>query len=415
MMTGIELKEIVIDQNKKRERGSIIDRDISIKNDEFHNNPFIIIISGVRRCGKSTLLKQIIAKHPGYYLNFDDDRLITFMVEDFQKLTEVFYELYGESQYYYLDEIQNIEGWELYARRLHDEGKKLYITGSNATMLSKELGTRLTGRFLQLTLYPFSFREFIKYRKVPASKSDGFTTEEKSVLKAAFHQYIILGGFPEYLLTENDEYLRTLYNSIIYRDVLARYNITSDKTVKELMYQIASNIAKEFSYNSLKKTLQLGSSTTVKDYINYIENSYLLVQVPKYSYSTKSQIYANKKIYMIDTAMAILSGFRMSGDMGRLLENLVCIQLKRRNNELFYFRDKFECDFIAIKNNVYCAIQVCYDFNDNNRAREINGLVEAMEKLNLKEGEIITIDQEEVLDYDHRQIKIVPAYKWFLN
>jgi predicted AAA+ superfamily ATPase len=414
-MTGIELKEIVIDQNKKREFGKIVDRDIMNKYDDFHKNPFVVIISGVRRCGKSTLLKQIMNGNPGYYLNFDDDRLINFLVDDFQKLTEVFHELYGEKQYYYLDEIQNIKGWELFARRLRDEEKKLYVTGSNATMLSKELGTRLTGRYLQITLYPFSFHEFIKYKKVPVHKLDNFTTEEKSRLKAAFSQYITLGGFPEYLLTENVEYLRTLYNNIIYRDVLARYNITNDKSVKELMYQIASNTAKEFSYNSLKNTLKLGSSTTIKDYISYIENSYLLVQIPKFSYSTKSQIYANKKIYMIDTAMAILNGFRISGDMGRLFENIVCIQLKRKNHELFYFRNRFECDFIAQKNNSYQAIQVCYDLNDSNRTREINGLVEAMDKLNLKKGEIITIDQEEALVQDNKQIKIVPAYKWFLN
>ena len=414
-MTGLEIKEIVIDQNKKRKSGRIVDRDIMNKYDDFHENPFVVIISGVRRCGKSTLLKQIINENPGYYLNFDDDRLINFSVNDFQKLAEVFLELYGERKYYYLDEIQNIKGWELFARRLREEEKKLYVTGSNATMLSKELGTRLTGRYLQITLYPFSFHEFIQYKKVPVHKLDNFTTEEKSHLKAAFSQYITLGGFPEYLLTENVEYLRTLYNNIIYRDVLARYNITNDKSVKELMYQIASNTAKEFSYNSLKNTLRLGSSTTIKDYISYIENSYLLMQIPKFSYSTKSQIYANKKIFMIDTAMAILNGFRISGDMGRLLENMVCIQLKRNNHELFYFRNRFECDFITKKNNSYQAIQVCYELNDNNRTREINGLVEAMDKLNLKKGEILTIDQEEELVQDDRQIKIVPAYKWFLN
>ncbi len=414
-MTGLEIKEIVIDQNKKRKSGRIVDRDIMNKYDDFHENPFVVIISGVRRCGKSTLLKQIINENPGYYLNFDDDRLINFSVNDFQKLAEVFLELYGERKYYYLDEIQNIKGWELFARRLREEEKKLYVTGSNATMLSKELGTRLTGRYLQITLYPFSFHEFIQYKKVPVHKLDNFTTEEKSHLKAAFSQYITLGGFPEYLLTENVEYLRTLYNNIIYRDVLARYNITNDKSVKELMYQIASNTAKEFSYNSLKNTLRLGSSTTIKDYISYIENSYLLMQIPKFSYSTKSQIYANKKIFMIDTAMAILNGFRISGDMGRLLENMVCIQLKRNNHELFYFRNRFECDFITKKNNSYQAIQVCYELNDNNRTREINGLVEAMDKLNLKKGEILTIDQEEELVQDDRQLKIVPAYKWFLN
>ncbi|MCK4817194.1 AAA family ATPase, partial [bacterium] len=221
-MTGIEIKEIVIDQNKKRKSGRIVDRDIMNKYDDFHENPFVVIISGVKRCGKSTLLKQIMNENPGYYLNFDDDRLINFSVNDFQKLTEVFHELYGDKQYYYLDEIQNIKSWELFARRLRDEEKKLYVTGSNATMLSKELGTRLTGRYLQITLYPFSFHEFIQYKKVPVYKLDKFTTEEKSRLKAAFNQYITLGGFPEYLLTENVEYLRTLYNNIIYRDVLAR-------------------------------------------------------------------------------------------------------------------------------------------------------------------------------------------------
>jgi len=414
-MTGNELKEIIIDQNKKRESDRIVDREIMDKYHDFHENPFIIIISGVRRCGKSTLLKQIMDKNPGYYLNFDDDRLINFTIHDFQKLVEIFHELYGEKQYYYLDEIQNIEGWEIFARRLRDEEKKLYVTGSNASMLSKELGTRLTGRYLQITLYPFSFQEFINYRNLPVHKAEQFTTEEKGLLKAAFNRYISMGGFPEYLLTENVEYLRTLYNNIIYRDVLARYNITSDKVVKELMYQIASNTAKEFSYNSLKNTLRLGSSTTIKDYISYIENSYLLVQVPKFSFSTKTQIYSNKKIFMIDTAMAILNGFRISGDMGRLLENLVCIHLKRRNFELHYFRDKFECDFIAQKNNSYRAVQVCYELNDNNNSREINGLTEAMDKLNLKNGEIITIDQEETLIRDKKQINIIPAYKWFLS
>jgi uncharacterized protein len=415
-MTSIELKEIVIDQNNFKKQTRVIDREICEQYSNFHNNPFIVIITGIRRCGKSTLLKQLIAENQGYYLNFDDDRLINFNVDDFQKLLEIFQELYGEKQYFYLDEIQNIKGWELFARRLRDLEKKVYITGSNATMLSKELGSRLTGRYIQLTLYPFSFREFLSYKDYPQLvENENYSTEIKSTLKAAFNQYFVIGGFPEYLLTENKDYLQTLYNNIIYRDVLSRYNITSDKTVKELMYHIASNITKDLSYNSIKNTLKIGSSTTIKDYIGFIENSYLIIQIPKFNFSTKSQIYANKKIYMVDTALAINNGFRISKDYGRLLENIVCTQLKRNNEELFYFRDKYECDFIALKNNNFKAIQVCYDFNEFNREREIKGLEEAMTFINIPVGEIITLDQEESFSHNNKQINIIPAYKWLLK
>ncbi len=410
-MTGIELKEIIVDQNRLKIRDNIIEREVMRSFREFHDNPFIVAITGIRRCGKSTFLKQVMGEYPGYYLNFDDDRLINFQVDDFQKLVEIFHELYGERLYYYLDEIQNIKGWELFARRLRDEDKKLYVTGSNANMLSKELGTRLTGRYLQWNLYPFSFREYVRFNDL-LTEFEHYTSEIKGKIKAAFNQYLLNGGFPEYLFTGNIEYLRTLYNNIIYRDVLARYNITNDKIVKELMYHIASNLAKEFSYNSLKNMLKLGSSTTIKDYLNYIENSYLLIQVPKFSYSTKSQIYANKKIYMIDTAMAVINGFRLSGDMGRLLENLVCIHLKRNNHELFYFRDKYECDFIAGSDSGYYAIQVCYELHEMNRERELRGLAEAMNKLELHNGTIITIDQEEEVIVDGKEVSIIPAYKW---
>jgi len=191
-MTSIELKEIVIDQNSFKNKPELVERDISSQYHSYNDNPFIIIISGVRRCGKSTLLKQIMKINQGYYLNFDDDRLINFTVNDFQKLVEIFHELFGEKKYYFLDEIQNIKGWELFASRLKDDGKKIYITGSNASMLSKELGTRLTGRYLQITLYPFSFKEFIKFKKIPLPENEIYTTEVKSGLKAAFNKYMLL-------------------------------------------------------------------------------------------------------------------------------------------------------------------------------------------------------------------------------
>ena len=416
-MNRFILKEVIIDQKKNLDlvERSLISRTVLNAFDKIHHNPFIIIITGIRRSGKSTLLRQFMEKRGGYYLNFDDDRLINFKVDDFQMLTELFIELYGKESIYYLDEIQVIEGWETYVSRLHDSGNKVYVTGSNAAMLSKEMGTRLTGRHLQLTLYPFSFYEFCIYNKIQVSDEKQLSTEDKSSLRMLFQKYLTTGGFPEYLLTENREYIKTLYNNIIYRDVIARYKLTSEQTIKELMLHVSANIAKEISYNSLKNVLRAGSATTIKDYLSYISNSYMIFLVPKFHFSIKSQIYSNKKVYMIDTAMALMTGFRLSNDSGRLLENTVCIELLRAGYELFYFRDKYECDFIALKNNEYTAMQVCYDLNEANRAREISGLLEAMKKLDLNEGFLITLGNDEDVIFEEKTIHIFSAFRWFLN
>ena len=416
-MNKIELKEIVVEQNKQQKiKDNIIERDVFAKIESYVKNPFVIVISGIRRCGKSTLLSQIRTKHHGYYLNFDDDRLIKFKIEDFHFLEEIFMELFGEKNIFYFDEIQNIFGWERFVRRLHDEGKKVFVSGSNASMLSRELGTHLTGRHLEVNLYPFSFREFLKFNNFKLEKNSIYLTATKATIKRFFDDYLINGGFPDYVNEKIKEYLKTLYENILYRDIIVRYNLSSEKTLKELVYLAINNISKEISFNSIKKTLNLGSSTTVKDYFDYLENSFLVFLMPKFDYSLKKQIHSTKKVYVIDNGLAMYLGFRISKDSGRLLENLVFLDLKRRKEEIYYYSNKNECDFI-LRNGIKIteAIQVCYDFNEDDKEREINGLLEAMNKFKLKNGLILTYDQEDEFDVNGKSIKVTPVWKWLLK
>ena len=416
-MNRTELKEIIVDQNNRQEQENLIDRELFSKVESYIKNDSIIIISGIRRCGKSTLLFQIRKKHSGYYLNFDDERLINFKIEDFKVLEELFIELYGEKKIFYFDEIQNIPMWERFARRLHDEGKKVLITGSNASMLSKELGTHLTGRYLMLQMFPFSFKEFLLLKKFELNKNSAYLTISRAKIKKYFSDYFINGGFPEYLKELNPDYIKTLYENIIYRDILVRYKIPNEKSLKELVNLAINNISKEISFNSIKKTLALGSSTTVKDYFDYLENSFLIFLVPKFDYSLRKQMYYNKKVYCIDNGLAKYLGFRVTPDNGKLLENIVFIELKRMGKEIYYYSNKKECDFVIkhITANIKEAIQVCYELTRENREREIFGLLEALNEFKLKEGLILTYDQEEEFEQEGKKIKVIPIWKWLIN
>jgi predicted AAA+ superfamily ATPase len=282
--------------------------------------------------------------------------------------------------------------------------------------LSKELGTHLTGRYLQCTLFPFSFKEYLLLKKIDYQTDDFYSTIGKAKLKRAFNSYFHAGGVPEYLKNENPEYIKTLYENILYRDVLVRYNIYNEKTMKELMLFVLSNISKQISYNSLKNVLKLKNSTTVRDYFHYLENCYLIFLISKFSHSLKENIYANKKVYVIDNSFPTILGFRFSDDYGRLLENSVLIELKRQTTEIYYHQEKYECDFVLVKaNKVQQVIQVCYEINDDKNMREYNGLLEAMNIFHLSEGMLLTYDQEGVEIIENKKIYIKPVWKWFLE
>lgn len=414
-MQKLILQSVISDQKAlKWEPLAIKRQHISIVEDDS-----VVVISGIRRCGKTTLLQAIRAKNKeqDYYLNFDDERLIHFKVEDFQMLLELFGERYGKQKTFYFDEIQNITGWERFVRRLHDYGNKVYITGSNASMLSKELGTHLTGRYQQIELYPFSFLEYLKLNEIDIHSLDHFNTDDKVVLKAAFNDYFLLGGFPAFLKSKNTEYLKSLYESVLYRDVMVRNGITSEQELLELMFFVTSNTSKLISYNSLAKVIGVKNATTVKQYLGFLQDAYMLNLVPKYDVSVKKQLHNPKKVYGIDLGLMRQLSFQHSDDQGRLLENLVFLELKRQTKTVYYHHNKSECDFvIKEKNSITQAIQVCWSMHDNKtKQREINGLLDAMTAYQLKEGLILTEDESDSISIGDKKINVMPVWLWLLT
>lgn len=410
------LKEIILNQNKDLAELDLITRDNEKILGDYVKNKFVIIVSGIRRCGKSTVLKQVKSIYGGYYLNFDDERLLNFKVEDFQLLYETFIELYGEKDIFYFDEIQNVAGWERFVRRLNDEKKKVFVTGSNATMLSRELGTHLTGRYLEVKMYPFSFNEFLKFKKFKLDKNSVYNISSKAALKTYFDEYLLEGGFPEYIKDKNKEYLKLLYENILYRDILVRYRLSNEKNLKDLVNLTITNLSNKISFNSLTKLLNISSPTTIKEYFGYLENSYLSFLVSSFDYSLKRQIRSAKKVYIIDNALANYLGFRFSKDYGKLLENLVFLELKRRGKEIYYFSGEHECDFV-LKEGILAveSIQVCFGLNKENQERELSGLLEVMAKLKIKKRLVLTMDQEEELKVGGRKIIVRPVWKWLLE
>ena len=411
------IKTVIYDQKGMVWNNRFIPRNIAAN---IITSEAIVVISGIRRCGKSTLLRQIRNenKEKDYYLNFDDERLIRFSVDHFQLLYETFIELFGVQKTFYFDEIQNIPGWERFVRRLHDDGCKVFITGSNASMLSRELGTHLTGRYMQTELFPFSFAEFLGLKNFTWNDSDLFSTEGRATLIGYFNEYFTLGGFPLFLKERDEDYLKSLYESILYRDVLVRNKLINEKELLQLVYYLASNVSKLSSFNGLTKIVGVKNANTISNYVSFLQDTYLIFQISKFDYSLKKQILNPKKTYFIDNALICRLGFMFSEEKGRLLENIVFLELRRRRLEIFYHHNLHECDFIIRQGNtIVQAIQVCYSFDSNEtRLRETKGLRDAMNQYSLAEGLILLQDaQEQTLEENGKIIRIMPVWKWLLK
>lgn len=407
------LSEVIEDQlNKFKDRDIGISRDIEF--DKYIKTQQITIISGIRRSGKSTLLAQFSKQFENfYYFNFDDDRIADFTIEDFQQLIIAFQKLYP-SKIIFLDEIQNVEGWERFIRRIYDEGYKIFITGSNAKLLSSELATHLTGRYVKIELYPFSFKEFLRFKKVEYNKK---TSEAKAEMMKHFDEYLKFGGFPDFLKYGDEEFLKRIYNDILYKDLLVRFKIKEVKAFKQLASFLFTNFTGEVSYNALKNTLGFKSATSVKNYIDFMQESFLVFELYKYDFSLKKQFISDKKSYVIDNGLRNIISFYFSEDLGKSLENLVFLELKRRGNEIYYYKNKKECDFlIKDKERIIQTIQVSKDIEPGkNKDRELGGLMEAMAEFNLKEGMILTQFQEDTFKEGDYIINLIPIWKWLLN
>lgn len=355
-----------------------------------------LIVSGIRRCGKSTLLFQLLnQRYPdALYLNFEDPRLYGFNIKDFARLDNIIQQAGTNTLLF--DEIQIIPEWERYVRQKLDENTKVIITGSNASLLSRELGTKLTGRQITKELFPFSFNEYLSW-----------TGQEGSPQSVS--SYLYTGGFPEYVKQGLDDILNYMLDDILVRDIAVRYGIRDMDSLRKLTVYLLSNIGKLFTANRLKSLIEVGSTNTITEYLSHLEDTYLLYYVPKFDHSYRKRLINPRKVYAIDTGLVRANSVSFSEDLGRLLENMVFLHIRRNFKEIFYFSDKGECDFIVLqKGTIYAAIQVCYDLNPDNLERELNGINEAMQFFDLKEGLLVTYSQHDSFDTAGGKVTVVP-------
>ncbi len=364
---------------------------------------FALIISGIRRCGKSTLLLLLQKLQPEkevLYISFDNSKLFNFELSDFQILDNLIETT--NKKILFFDEIQIIKGWEIYVRQKLDENYKVVITGSNATLLSRELGTKLTGRHLSQELFPFSYVEFLNFSNLFSNA-------------ASIELYLKKGGFPEYLKTNENEVLTNLFDDILYRDIAVRYGVRDVHSLKKLALFLMSNVGNLVSASKLKQNLSVKSTATILEYFSYFENSYLVFFVPIFSYSHKVQLVNPRKVYAIDLGLVDVISTSFTNDLGHILENAVFLHLRRKYKEIYYFNNRnAECDFVVVeKGMIVNVIQVCYELNFDNKLREMNGLNIAIDELKANKGTIITLNQTDNYIYNGKKVEIVPIYSYF--
>ncbi len=420
MLSEEQIKEILVKQretilNKKYGIERTILKEVEAK----AKMPHVVVLTGLRRSGKSTLLRQLIKKHykdeDFYYINFEDERLFNFPANEFNKLYESLVGLCGKKKTFFLDEIQNVTNFETFVRRFYEEGFKFFITGSSATLLSKELGTKLTGRHVDIIVKPFSFLEFLNLKGFKFEKDFIYKTELKVEIKKYFDEYLLEGGMPEYLTYEDPELLTKVYEDTVIKDIAVRHKVNNVVILRNLYSILISNFANKFSFNSLKKVTDINSVNTIKKFIYYLEETYFAKTINKFDYSIKKQIVNDKKFYVIDNGFIKVLSKKLTKDKGWLLENLV-FNCLNNGNGVFYYSNKNECDFLLVKNKaVINAIQVCYDLDEDNREREISGLKEAMDKFKVKEGLLLTNNQEDSLRIGRKKVKVIPVWKWLLE
>lgn len=370
-------------------------------------NEFARIITGIRRSGKSTFVNQDFLKtdRNAFYLNFDDPALYGFSASDFVILEEAIARFQNEnkgSKAVYFDEIQVVEGWEVFVNSQLRKGNLVTVTGSNASLLSYELGTRLTGRHLDYELFPFNFDEYCKLRKCDKTSE-------------SFKHFLEEGGFPEYLIYNRTDILKRLFEDILMRDVIVRYGIKDVRSVKMLSVYLASNCGNLITGSKLSAQLGLKTTATILEYLSFLEQCYLFFFVPKFNYSAKAQSVNPKKVYCIDTGMIQNVTLSINADMGRVFENAVFIELRRRTKNIWYYSEAaFECDFLYGRDVVpENAVQVCYELTSENKEREVRGLVETCKKFPGVKPLIVTFNQNDKISYGGMIVEAVPAVEFF--
>lgn len=364
---------------------------------------FATIVTGVRRSGKSTVLNQWIDKNnpSALAVHFDDLHLAAFSTDDFPHLFDL--AAARGARTLVLDEVQDVPGWERFVAGCLDRGLRVLVTGSNAKLLSREFGTKLTGRHLNVELFPFSYSEFLRFTESFPSAS-------------SLDDYLRIGGFPLYVAHRERRILSELFNDILYRDIVVRYSLRDAVPVKALATFLLGHVGSRISPSRLKDVIHVSSSATVLDYFSYLEETYLIQRIGLFASSAKASLSAPKKVYACDTGLVSAVESVEDANLGHKLENLVYLKLRDPESSVSYFLnegDGTECDFvIERRDGSHEALQVSLELTPENEAREVAGLKHAMDRFGLTESILVTRDQEDLIREDGKVIRVVPAWKY---
>ena len=411
------IKQIILEKQAEIQALKLINRHIDLEDSVNY------IFVGLRRAGKSYLLyqqiKSLIDQKKAtieniLYVNFEDERLTSIKAENLNIFLECYRELFDNKPIVFLDEIQNVEGWEKFARRLADAKYKVFITGSNAKMLGKELQTTLGGRYIALEIFPFSFREYLQFYNIDLKKNWEYTEVRHQVTKM-FDDYFYFGGFAElFPLKDKRNWLNSLYQKILLGDIIFRNSIRNENAIRVLAKKLAESVMQPSSLSRIKNIIDSTGANiarnTLVDYIRYLSDAYLVFGISNFS-DKLSEKETFKKRYFYDNGL--LNIFLFNSET-ILLENLVALELKKKYGEDFYFYHKnIEVDFFIPQENR--AVQASYSISDNNtKQREVKALLKLAEVYDLKQLEIITWDEETVIEVNNTIINVVPIWKWVL-
>ena len=379
------------------------------------------VVIGVRRSGKSTMCRKVLreANVKAAYVNFDDERLAKTQTSDLNNILEALYIVYGDFQYLFLDEVQNIEGWPLFVNRLLRQKMHLIVTGSNAKLLSNELTTHLTGRHHKITLFPFSFEEYARMKQLD---TQALTTKGQAAVKRELNTYLMNGGLPELLIEKDSQgYIMALLEAIIKRDITSRFKVRYPEVLQRLATYLIDNFAQEYNATTIAELLGV-SDHTIDTYCGYLQEAFLLLALKKFSYKSRERI-RDSKIYVIDNAfISNRTNTFSTENLGWRLENAIYIELLHRASkrfaDVFYYRDRtFEVDFIVAKDGVVEELyQVCYDMtNEKTRKREVNSLLQGATKFHCSNLTILTFDEQETITEGDYTIQVKSASQWLLN
>lgn len=379
------------------------------------------VVIGVRRSGKSTMCRKVLreANVKVAYVNFDDERLAKTQTSDLNNILEALYIVYGDFQYLFLDEVQNIEGWPLFVNRLLRQKMHLIVTGSNAKLLSNELTTHLTGRHHKITLFPFSFEEYARMKQLD---TQALTTKGQAAVKRELNTYLMNGGLPELLIEKDSQgYIMALLEAIIKRDITSRFKVRYPEVLQRLATYLIDNFAQEYNATTIAELLGV-SDHTIDTYCGYLQEAFLLLALKKFSYKSRERI-RDSKIYVIDNAfISNRTNTFSTENLGWRLENAIYIELLHRASkrfaDVFYYRDRtFEVDFMVAKDGVVEELyQVCYDMtNEKTRKREVNSLLQGATKFHCSNLTILTFDEQETITEGDYTIQVKSASQWLLN